>query len=275
MSAHELDHEHRPSGSGAGCAIVTGGSRGLGLAIAGALAATGRPVVIAARGEPDLRDAATKLKAAGRDALAVPTDITDAHAVGELVLRAVERYGQIDVLVNNAGALPVTRELDRLSWEAWRQHIDVDVRGVFNTGQHVGPLMRQQGHGTIINIASAAAIAATGRHVSYSPAQAAIIALSRCMNGWLAEPGVAVHALCPDLTPAGGVGRAAATAFAAEGSLTMEEWLERRFAGSLIDADDVGAAVVQLTGNATGGTWFVGVAGLEDWSSVLSLPVAA
>jgi NAD(P)-dependent dehydrogenase (short-subunit alcohol dehydrogenase family) len=254
---------------------VTGGSRGLGLAIAGALAATGRPVVIAARGEPDLRDAATKLKAAGRDALAVPTDITDAHAVGELVLRAVERYGQIDVLVNNAGALPVTRELDRLSWEAWRQHIDVDVRGVFNTGQHVGPLMRQQGHGTIINIASAAAIAATGRHVSYSPAQAAIIALSRCMNGWLAEPGVAVHALCPDLTPAGGVGRAAATAFAAEGSLTMEEWLERRFAGSLIDADDVGAAVVQLTGNATGGTWFVGVAGLEDWSSVLSLPVAA
>jgi NAD(P)-dependent dehydrogenase (short-subunit alcohol dehydrogenase family) len=275
MSAHELDHEHRPSGSGAGCAIVTGGSRGLGLGIAGALAATGRPVVIAARGEPDLRDAATKLKAAGRDALAVPTDITDAHAVGELVLRAVERYGQIDVLVNNAGALPVTRELDRLSWEAWRQHIDVDVRGVFNTGQHVGPLMRQQGHGTIINIASAAAIAATGRHVSYSPAQAAIIALSRCMNGWLAEPGVAVHALCPDLTPAGGVGRAAATAFAAEGSLTMEEWLERRFAGSLIDADDVGAAVVQLTGNPTGGTWFVGVAGLEDWSSVLSLPVAA
>jgi NAD(P)-dependent dehydrogenase (short-subunit alcohol dehydrogenase family) len=188
-----------------GCAIVTGGSRGLGLATARALAATGRPVVIAARGREDLRAAAAELQADGADVLAVPADVAEGHAVGELVLRAVERFGEIDVLVNNAGALPVTEELDRLDWETWRRHIDVDLRGVFNTGQRVGPLMRRQGHGTIVNVASAAAAAATALHVSYSPAQAAIISLSRCMDAWLAGAGVAVHCLCdPDPGRRGG-----------------------------------------------------------------------
>jgi hypothetical protein len=73
----------------------------------------------------------------------------------------------------------------------------------------------------------------------------------------------------------GGVGRAAATAFADEGGLTMEEWLARRFGDSLTDADDVGAAVVELTSNPAGGTWFVGADGLEEWNGILSAPVKA
>jgi NAD(P)-dependent dehydrogenase (short-subunit alcohol dehydrogenase family) len=260
-----------------GCAIVTGGSRGLGLGIARALAETGRPVVIAARGREDLRAAAAELQADGADVLAVPADVAEGHAVGELVLRAVERFGEIDVLVNNAGALPVTEELDRLGWETWRRHIDVDLRGVFNTGQRVGPLMRRQRHGTIVNIASAAAAAATALHVSYSPAQAAIVSLSRCMDAWLAGAGVAVHCLCPGLTPAGGVGRTAATIFAAEDGLTMEEWLQQRFQDRLMAPEAVGAAVVELAGDPAGDVWLVGAAGLERWTSPvpLSAPRAA
>jgi 3-oxoacyl-[acyl-carrier protein] reductase len=147
MSTHNSGNGHQLSRRDPGCAIVTGGSRGLGLGIAQALAATGRPIVIAARGRQDLRDATARLEAAGHDVLAVPTDITDEHAVGELLSRSVERFGQIDVLVNNAGAPPVTEELDQLNWEHWRRHVGVDVRGVFNTSQRVGPLMRDQGHG--------------------------------------------------------------------------------------------------------------------------------
>jgi hypothetical protein len=94
------------------------------------------------------------------------------------------------------------------------------------------------------------------------------------MNSWLA-PDVTVHALGPALTAAGGVGREAATVFAGGTGLTMEEWLERRFGNSLIDADDVGAAVLELTTTPGGGTWFVGAGGLEEWNGILSSPVKA
>jgi len=274
MSTRDSGNGYQPDRSDPGCAIVTGGSRGLGLGIAEALAEAGRPVVLAARGMRDLTDAAAKLEAKGGEVLAVQIDITDGHTVGELARRAEERFGRIDVLVNNAGAPPVIEELDRLSWERWRKHIDVDVRGIFNTAQRVGPLMREQGHGTIVNVASGAVIAATRLHVSYSPAQAAIVALSRCMNDWL-EPDVTVHSLCPALTPAGGVGTAAATALAAEDGVTMDEWLEQRFGGSLTDANDIGAAIVALTGKPAGATWYVGADGLEEWNSILSWPVKA
>jgi NAD(P)-dependent dehydrogenase (short-subunit alcohol dehydrogenase family) len=86
-----------------GCAIVTEGSRGLGLGIAAALAETGRPVVIAACDPQDLRNAAAELEAKGADVLASRPDITDGRAVGELVRHVVERFARIDVLVNNAG----------------------------------------------------------------------------------------------------------------------------------------------------------------------------
>lgn len=164
-------------------------------------------------------------------------------------------------------------ELDRLSWDRWAQHIDVDLRGVFNTSRLVGPLMRAQGSGTIVNVASGAATNASALHVSYSPAQAAILVLSRCTSAWLAEAGVAVHCICPTLTPAGGVGRAAAAVFAREQGLEMDDWLARRFGTDMLAASEVGAAVVELTDERSGAVWWVGPAGLEEWEDVLRAPV--
>jgi NAD(P)-dependent dehydrogenase (short-subunit alcohol dehydrogenase family) len=252
--------------------IVTGASRGFGLGIAASFAERGRPVVMAARDEDDLRHGAANLEAVGAPVLAVPADVTSEDDVERLVARAIARFGQIDVLVNNAGAAPVLEELDRLSWDRWRHHVDVDLRGVFNTGRLVGPMMRSQGSGTIVNVASGAVINASALHVSYSPAQAAILVLSRCMSGWLADAGVTVHCLCPTLTPAGGVGRAAATTFAREQRLRMEEWLERRFGDDLLTAEEVGAAVVELAEEPAGAVWWVSSAGLEEWEGVLSPP---
>jgi 3-oxoacyl-[acyl-carrier protein] reductase len=253
--------------------IVTGASRGFGLGIAAALAAQGRPVVMAARGEEGLRRAAASLESEGGAVLAHPADVTDEEQFAALIDAAFERFGRIDLLVNNAGAAPVLDELDRLDWERWRRHIDVDARGVFNTSRRIAPLMRAQGSGTIVNVASGAVINASGLHVSYSPAQAAILVLSRCMSGWLADAGVAVHCLCPTLTPAGGVGRAAIEIFAREEGLEPGEWRERRFGDGTLSADAVGAAVAELAERPESAVWWVGRDGLEQWEGVLSPPV--
>jgi 3-oxoacyl-[acyl-carrier protein] reductase len=254
-----------------GCAIVTGASRGFGRAIAHALAAAGRPVVMTARTAAALEEAA-----AGLDAVAVPADVTDAAAVDALVDTALERYGAVDLLVNNAGAPAVLRELDAMRWEDWRRNFDVDLRGVFNTTTRLAPVMRARGEGAIVNVASAAAIARTPLHVSYSPAQAAIASFSRCVGAWLAPDGVVVHCLCPSLTPEGGVGRAAAATFAAENGVDAEEWLRRRFDGHTLTAAAVGAAVAELAGvPGDGGAWYLDAAGLTEWELFSATPVAA
>jgi short-subunit dehydrogenase len=237
-----------------GCAIVTGASRGFGRAIADALA-EGRPVVTASRTDG--------------------IDVTDPAAVGALVDAALERHGSVDVLVNNAGAPALLRELDAMRWEDWRRNFDVDLRGVFNTTTRVAPLMRARGQGVIVNLASGAVSARSALHVSYSPAQAAIASFTRCVGAWLEPAGVAVHCLCPTLTPDGGVGRAAAAAFAAEQGVAVEDWLARRQPRRLTAAA-VGAAVVELAGRpGSGGAWHLDADGLAEWDLFAATPVAA
>jgi hypothetical protein len=95
------------------------------------------------------------------------------------------------------------------------------------------------------------------------------------MNAWLGGAGVAVHCLCPDLTPAGGVGRTAATIFATEDGLTMEEWLERRFRKPAPGTRRARRGRRRTHRQPAGDNWLVGPAGLEQWSNVLSSPVKA
>ena len=246
-----------------GAAIVTGASRGLGLGIAQALARTGHPVVLAARGAEELERAAASI---GHDTLAVPTDVADEDAVGRLVAAARERFGAIGAVVNNAGALPVLDPLETVSWDEWRRGIEVDVRGLFNTTRAVAPVMRAQRGGSIVTVAAAAGgTIASPLHLSVSPAQAALTSLSRCIGAWLEPAGVRVHTLHPRITPAGGVGLAAATAFGAEAGTSADEWVRRRFGEELLEPDTVGEAVVALLGEADGGDWSVGPDGLAPW----------
>lgn len=231
-----------------GAAIVTGASRGLGLGIAQALALAGRPVVLAARGEDDVRRAA---EAIGAAALAVPADVTVEADVARLVALAHERFGAIDVVVNNAGAPPVLDPLERLTWERFAHGLDVDVRAAFLTTRAVAPSMRARGGGTIVNvIAARGGTLSSPAHLSYSTAQAALAAFSRCTARVLAPDGVAVHGLYPALTPAGGVGRAAAAA------------LGVTFDGEILTAAQVGEAVVDLLSEPRSAEWSLGPDGL-------------
>lgn len=233
---------------------MTGASRGLGLGIARSLAAAGRPVVLASRGQADLDRAALSI---GESALAVATDVSVAADVDRLIEIARERHGTIDVVVNNAGAPPVLEPLDTLTWERWCRSIDIDVHGAFATTRAVAPVLRTQGGGTIVNVVGANGGALSSpAHLSFSPAQAALLSLSRCTATVLEPAGVAVHTLFPALTPSGEIGRTAAAVLGVD------------FDDDVLTPDQAGDAVVALLHEHDSGEWRVGPGGLSPVSGV-------
>jgi 3-oxoacyl-[acyl-carrier protein] reductase len=137
-------------------ALITGGSRGLGKAFAFALASRGMRVAIAARGVQDLTSVVSALTTEGRDAIGIPTDVTDAIAVQDMICRTEQELGPIDLLINKAGVgtpFGPTWETDADEW--WR-NIEVNLRGPLLCCRAVINGMVARGRGRIINVASAA-----------------------------------------------------------------------------------------------------------------------
>jgi NAD(P)-dependent dehydrogenase (short-subunit alcohol dehydrogenase family) len=242
-----------------GAAIVTGASRGLGLGIATALAAAGRPTVLVARDPATLDDARARL---GRDTIARAVDVRDESAVEALVAEVADRYGSIGALVNAAGAPAVMLPPGELTWEQWRTPIEVDVRGVLSMTRAAAPVLAAGA--TIVNVASGAVVAGSPLHASYAPGQAALLSLSRCLASWLAPRGVVTHCVCPDITAAGGVGRAASDVFGAEHGITGAEWFARRGRPALTAAA-AGAGVLALLGEREPGDWLLDSGGVRRW----------
>ena len=137
-------------------ALITGANRGIGRGIARAMAKENANLVLAARGADALEDAAREMQAAGVEALAVPTDVTDEGQVEALFEKLMDRFGRLDVLVNNAGAFD-GGPLDELTTEAWDHVVAVNLRGPFLTSRAAMRIMKPQGGGRIINIGSISA----------------------------------------------------------------------------------------------------------------------
>lgn len=173
-------------------ALVTGGSRGIGLAIAGALAGSGADVVVTARDAGRLRDAASGIGA--RHAAA---DIRDAGAVRRAVKEAAGARGRIDMLVNNAGIFPGIKRMHEIEYGEWDDVMDVNLTGQFRFAKEAIPYMREGG--TILNISSTAGLKAfEGFHAdAYSASKAALIALTRCWALEYAGDGIRVNCICP------------------------------------------------------------------------------
>ncbi|HEY5724394.1 MAG TPA: 3-oxoacyl-[acyl-carrier-protein] reductase [Methylomirabilota bacterium] len=179
-------------------AVVTGGTRGIGLAIARLLADDGASVVVSGRDPDRLERAAKELEALGSSALAVPADATKREDADRLVEAARERFGRIDVLVNNAG---ITRDqlLVRMKDDDWDQVMETNLRGVFLMTRAVGKVMMRQKSGRMINISSTAGAMGNPGQVNYSAAKAGVIGLSKAAARELAHWNILVNAVAPGL----------------------------------------------------------------------------
>ena len=177
-------------------AIVTGASSGLGVAFAQAFAEAGADVVLGARRVDRLADTASLVEAAGRRAIAVETDVASPDACQHLVDSAMDTFGRVDVLINNAGigtAAPATREKP----EDFRQVIDVNLNGCYWMAQSCGRIMEPGS--SIINISSVLGITTAGLpQAAYASSKAGLIGLTRDLaQQWTGRKGIRVNAIAP------------------------------------------------------------------------------
>jgi NAD(P)-dependent dehydrogenase (short-subunit alcohol dehydrogenase family) len=177
-------------------ALVTGGSRGIGRAIALAFAEQGADVAVSARKLPDLEAVAGEIKAMGRKALAIASHVAKVDESKALVEQVKKEFGRIDILVNNAGTNPYSGPLiDAEEW-AWDVTNNVNIKGPFMLSLMVAKLMKEQGGGNIINITSAAGLRPSSLHI-YSITKAALVMMTRVMSNEFAQYNIRVNAIAP------------------------------------------------------------------------------
>ena len=178
-------------------AVVTGGSRGLGLEITHAFGYAGAQVVITARREQWLTEAEKFLKDSAISAHALTCDVADASSVEQTVQQILEKCGKIDVLVNNAG-LTWGAPAESMPLERWRQVIDANITGTFLMSQFVGRHMLERNKGVIVNVASIAGLGGGQlQTVGYNASKAAVINLTRALAIEWAARGIRVNAIAP------------------------------------------------------------------------------
>jgi NAD(P)-dependent dehydrogenase (short-subunit alcohol dehydrogenase family) len=177
-------------------AIVTGGSRGIGLATCKAFAQEGAQVVIASIDKERGLAVEEAIANEGGRAFFVQTDVTQHEQVDRLVTKTLEHFGDIDILINNAGVhdrAPFWDESEAL----WGRMYQVNVMGVVIPSQRVVRHMKEKGQGAIVHVASKAGVVGEPGHAAYSSSKGAVIALTRAMAVELAHYGIRVNAVCP------------------------------------------------------------------------------
>ena len=176
-------------------AVVTGGGRGIGAAIAEALAAAGAAVVVTARSQDQIEELAARIEASGGRALAVTCDVADPEQVTELARRA-EAFGTIDILVNNAG-IAGSAPLARIALEDWNRIFTVNATGTLLCTQAFAPAMARRGWGRVVNVASVAGKAGAPYIAAYAASKHAVVGFTRAIAVEMATTGVTVNAVCP------------------------------------------------------------------------------
>ena len=177
-------------------AIVTGGTRGIGRSVAEGFVAAGAKVVVASRKPEACAETEAHLRGSGGDALGVPTHLGDVDATAALVAATTERYGRIDIVVNNA-ATALTLPLGQLTTEAWAKSYDVNLRGPVFLVQQALPWLRESGNAAVVNVISAGAFLFSPGVSMYAAAKAALMSFTRSMAADFAPLGIRVNALAP------------------------------------------------------------------------------
>lgn len=176
------------------CVLITGASRGIGAAAAREFAGAGANVVLVARSEESVADLAGEI---GAQALAVPCDVSRYWEVEAAVRAAVETFGRLDVLINNAGALEPITHLAASDPETWGHVVDINLKGVYHGMRAAMPVMIAQGGGTILTISSGAAHGPVEAWSQYCASKAGAAMLTRCADKEARDQGIRAMGLSP------------------------------------------------------------------------------
>lgn len=226
-------------------AVVTGASRGIGEAIAEALAGAGAAVVLTSRKMENVGPVAEKINAAGGRAMALAAHAGQAAAAEEVVAAALAEYGRIDILVNNAGTNPHFGPILTAEESHWDKIFEVNVKGYFLMTKAVVPVMRKQGGGKIINMASVLGINPGAMMGVYSTSKAAVIMLTRALAAELGPAHIQVNAVAPGFIR---------TKFSAAlwGNPALRSMIERATPeGRIAEPGEVAGAVLYLASDAS------------------------
>lgn len=177
-------------------AVVTGGSRGFGKAIALALADAGADVVVAARTKSALDEVAAEIQKKGRKSLAIATDMLNKASINAMADETVSKFGKIDILINNAGQ-GETCPFVKTTEEQWDNILDINLKGYFLTTQAVGKYMVKAKSGRVINISSAMGEAPLGYMSPYAASKGGINAMTKSLAQEWAGLGITVNAIAP------------------------------------------------------------------------------
>ncbi len=232
--------------------VVTGGSRGIGLETARMLRAEGAKVLLVARDAEVLADAAEGLDGGDEELATLPLDITEPDAGEQMLGAALEEFGGVDVLVNNAGAVR-HRDLFAVPDADWRRQYELNVMAPLRAMKAIAPAMAERGWGRIVNVCSTAAKRPSQLMPDYSVAKAAELSLSRLFADHFVNEGVLVNAVCPGaavtemwLEPGGLLDQQIERTGAADREAALAEAGAARPNGRLATATEIAAAIVFL-----------------------------
>lgn len=178
-------------------AIITGAGQGLGQATAELFAAEKAAVVLADMNGPAAETVAARIRAAGGRAASVTVDVASATDAQRLVESALDAFGRIDVLVNNAAITGPFVDIADIEEEQWDAVMRVNLKGPFLCTKYVLPHMRAQGSGSIVNVSSASGVSANERQAAYNASKHGVIGLTRCTAQDCGRHGIRANAVCP------------------------------------------------------------------------------
>lgn len=180
-------------------ALVTGGSRGIGEAIVRRFSAAGATVVLCSRSPADGLALAEELTGLGRTVVFAVCDVANETEVKALIAMILERFGRLDVLVNNAG-ITLSGSLEETTLDSWRAILEANITTMFLMTKHAIPALRRSKAGSIINLGSTYGVVGAAGSAAYSVTKSAAISLSKTLALELAVDGIRVNALCPGAT---------------------------------------------------------------------------
>jgi NAD(P)-dependent dehydrogenase (short-subunit alcohol dehydrogenase family) len=231
-------------------AIVTGGGRGIGRAIAKRFAEEGASVLVAARTTAQVAETVKEIESAGGRAAWIAGDVSREEDAGKIVRATVERFGRVDILVNNAGIYGAVAPIEEISAAEWDNVISANLRGAFLMTLHVLPEMYGGGGGAILNVSSVAARAAIPWGAAYATSKAGLFGLTRTTAAEGARRGVRANAILPGPVPetemSKELGRGLAARAGRDAGEMFKEFLNTILQGRPQTAAEIAAAALFL-----------------------------